>query len=85
MMRAISTTAFRPDRLGADGVDGAHRRGRRGAALLAERADGRGAQWQHPIDDFVKAAIKALRTPLHPHSSFLITSLLGPGAMEPPE
>ena len=43
------------------------------------------AQWQHPIDDFVKAAIKALRTPLHPHSSFLLTSLLGPGAMEPPE
>ena len=38
------------------------------------------AQWQHPIDEFVKSVIKALRTPLHPHSAFVLASLLGEGA-----
>ena len=38
------------------------------------------SQWQHPVDDYIKSLVLALRTPLNPRSAPLVRVMLGEGA-----
>ena len=40
------------------------------------------SQWQHPVDEYIKQLLQALRTPLNPRSGPIVRVLLGEGAMK---